>query len=258
MKAILGNLMILLRADVIWNSHAPEQQTNTDKASADTSAKDASTQAKTTETVSGTSADTPAEKILDSIPQEKQTEKSANTELKNILGQKIQYKVSYDVTAAGTASKMTQYISGSKIRIDTITQGFEIRSYLLDKEFNSCNKITGDWMCQKIDYKQSDFDKTQEDAKANVEKYDVQSTGTKVVAGVTTSCYRITVKDGIVDYCYSPDYVPLYVKTTAGQASSELTATSYSTSVSEADFALPAQAKAVNPEDYLKNAKGFN
>ncbi len=258
MKAILGIVMILLLAVVACNSNTPTQQANTDKVSADTSAKDVPTQAKTAKDTSSISADTPSKKIPDSVPQEKLIAKNANTELKNILGQKIQYKVSYDVTAAGTASKMTQYISGNKIRIDTLTQGFEIRSYLFDKEFNSCNKITGDWICQKIDYKQSDSDKTQTDAKANVEKYDVQSTGTKVVAGVTTSCYRITVTDGIVDYCYSPDYVPLYVKTTAGKASSELTATSYSLSVSEADFALPAQAKAVNPEDYLKNAKGFN
>jgi len=182
------------------------------------------------------------------------TTSSANAKLKTILGQKIQYKATYDVKAAGTSSLMTQYMSGDKIRIDVTASGMEIQTFLINKEFTTCNKATGSWMCQKVDYTPSATDKAQEDVKANVESYDVQSTGTKEVAGVTTDCYKITTKDGSVDYCYSADYVPLYVKTTAGAASSELIAQSYTKSVSDQDFVLPAQpGAAINPADYAKN-----
>ncbi len=179
-----------------------------------------------------------------------------NSKLKEILAKSVKYKVTYDVTAAGTASQMTQYISDSNMRIDVAAQGIEARTYMVlgSNEITSCNKATGNWMCQKIAYTPTAADSAQDDVKKNVDSYAVVSTGSKIVAGVSTDCYRVTVKDGVVDYCYSADFVPLYVKTTAGAASSELTATSYSTTVTSADFILPAAVgAAVNPSDYLKN-----
>jgi hypothetical protein len=162
--------------------------------------------------------------------------------------------VTYDVISSGTTSEMTQYLSGEKMRVDVNSQGMDVQTYLVNNEYTTCNKATGSWMCQKIEYAPSATDKAREDIKTNVETYDVQSTGTKVVAGVTTDCYRVTTKEGTVDYCYSPDYVPLYIKTTAGATASEMIAKSYLASVKLSDFNPPAEAgAAVNPQDYLNN-----
>ncbi len=199
-------------------------------------------------------------KAADAPAQKEDTKKApkANSQLKEIFDKSVKYKVTYNVAAAGTTSQMTQYIGNGNMRTDVTASGVEIRSYLINGEFNTCNKVAGSWTCQAISYTPSASDAAQEDTKANINAYTVDSIGSRTVAGTSTDCFRVTIKDGSVEYCYSKDYAPLYIKTTAGAASSELTATSYSTSVSDSDFELPAAAgEAIDPSEYLKNIPSY-
>lgn len=236
MKTILALLVVLAFIVSGCSSSTPEQNLNT----VDSSKTDSVGTSQTgDETVSKTET----------------TVSNANSKLKGILSSTVKYKVTYDITSVGTTSQMTQYISGDKVRIDMTSDGMEIQSYYLNSEYVVCNKATGNWMCQKMTYTPSATD----DVKKNVESYDVQSIGTKMVAGVTADCYKITTKDGAVEYCYSKDNVPLYIKTTSGAISSEMTAKSYSTSVSDADFIAPAKVGAAistNPADYMNPVPG--
>jgi hypothetical protein len=92
----------------------------------------------------------------------------------------------------------------------------------------------------------------QNDVRKNIDNFDVVSSGTKIVAGVTTNCFTTSTANSSVEYCYSGDYVPLYIKSTAGNISTEMIAKSYTKSVTDNDFVAPAEAKTIstNPSDY--------
>jgi len=239
MKAILALLLVIAIVVCGCSSNAPVQNIK----AVDT------TQGNTANTKGTTQASNQAA----SATTQKTTDSNSNSKLKNILAAAVKYKVTYDITAAGTSSQMTQYISGGKIRIDMNTAGMEVQTYYMNNEYDVCNKATGNWMCQKLDYTPSTSDTAQNDVKNNIDTYNVVSSGTKIVAGVNTNCYTITTKDGTVEYCYSNDNVPLYIKMTSGNITSEMTATSYSTTVTDQDFVVPAKVGAgisTNPADY--------
>ncbi|MCX6772735.1 MAG: hypothetical protein NTV88_03110 [Candidatus Micrarchaeota archaeon] len=173
----------------------------------------------------------------------------------SILGLKstLQYKVAYDISS-GTAGQqavlqMTQYLKGTtKMRSDSAYQGIESRTYVVDGAYYSCSNAQGAWTCMKLTIPKEDTTKSIDDVATNKENYQITADGTMQVAGVTANCYKVIGKN--LDYsrsCYSPEGVPLYVKITSTSAqgetgSTEMTATSYSTSVSDSDFALPAVA----------------
>lgn len=158
--------------------------------------------------------------------------------LETYFERSVEFQVTYDIESKDYSGEMTQYIKGSKIRVDVETQGINAQTYVLDKVY-SCTDAQGSWMCftseNDVEYG------VNEDVKENVADYEVVAIGDKVVAGVNTKCFRIEVEDGTVEYCYSGDNVPLYVKTITSQGTTELTATTYSTSVSDSVFELPAE-----------------
>jgi hypothetical protein len=192
----------------------------------------------------------------DATPPGTKTDDSAN-KLKDIFAKNVKFAVTYDVKTAGTQNEMTQYITDGKMRTDITTQGMEVRSYLIGDEYTSCNKATGDWMCQKITYEPSSADTAKDDIKKNPEQYAIESLPGRTIARAATDCFRITTKNGVVEYCYSNEGVPLYMKTTAGAATSELIAKEYSTTVPADSFDLPAEpGEAIDPSKYLENLPG--
>lgn len=179
---------------------------------------------------------------------------SASDDFLEMLGLRgtIQYKVAYDISSdAGvqqTSSQMTQYIKGTKkMRFDSAYAGTESRSYLLDDLFYSCSQQQGAWSCIKIALSKDDNTKAVDDIEANKDDYQITADGSMQIAGVTASCFKVSGKN-IESYraCYSPEGVPLYVKMISASGgksfTTEMKATSYSTSVSDSDFVLPAAA----------------
>jgi hypothetical protein len=158
------------------------------------------------------------------------------------------WKIAYDMTASAagttTSGKMMQYMKGSQFRTDFTSAGIESQTYVADDQYTTCMKQGTSWNCYKSDMTDNTKEMESDIAKDN-SKYTITSDGTKMVAGVNTECYKIISLEPKMTskYCIAADGAPLYVKTELPQAISELTATSYSKSVSEADFVPPAAAK---------------
>jgi hypothetical protein len=156
----------------------------------------------------------------------------------------IMYKVTYDMTATAqgysTSGTMTQYIKGmNKFRTDMTTQGMETRTYMDGATVTSCNMMNSAWSCRTIEI--TPEMKAQQDAQQNPAQYDVTELPSRTIAGAQADCFQINNVNGYtVEYCYSSQGVPLYMKTSGAQYTSEMTATSFTTVVSDADFVPPA------------------
>jgi len=175
--------------------------------------------------------------------------RDAKTTYRSILAAQstLQYKADYsmelDADGQTSSSSVTQFVKGIEmLRMDVEQDGVQVRTIKQDNDFYSCFNMQGSWTCQKSTYQPSVSDQATEDIRENVESYDVEFIGTATIADVQTSCYRVTIDDGTVEYCYSADYVPLLIKTATDQGTSTMTATSYSRSVSDSDFEVPANA----------------
>lgn len=161
------------------------------------------------------------------------------------------WKATYDLSGTGGVSGvMTQYMSsGGNFRMDAVSSGIESRTYVVGKGVTICAKQDASWNCYK--FSGESLNSSTEvsatlgtDLEQNPSGYTVTADGSMQVAGTTAACYKVVDKDGTVRYCVSPEGVPLYVLTNSQSggvsATYEMKATSYSTSVLDSDFALPA------------------
>ena len=179
----------------------------------------------------------------------KQESSNAFSEFTVFLGKKaaLQWQVDYDIVsnAQGTQfqSTMIQYFKGAdKIRSDTKTQGVESRTYLLNGELTSCTQTSGSWNCFKIEKQKDNVEDVENGLESNPANYEVTTDGTKVIAGVTTKCFKVLEKSqgATIRYCFSGEAIPLYISFVSSQASTEMTAKSFSKSVSDSVFDIPA------------------
>jgi hypothetical protein len=240
----------------------------------DTSA-DANTD--TDDTTAGTSADAEAnveadvdidevmdeveETVEETMDEVEEVVDDVSEELKSFFtGMKtLEYQVDYTMTVqagGSSAGTLTYYVKGvDQMRIYSMAQGMESRTYLMDGTITSCVD-TGSWLCNEV----SNYEISagvDEDVKANVDTYVTTKLESRTIAGVSTDCYRIVTDDGQVDYCFSPEGVPLFIETSSdGSVVSTLEATSYSTSVSASVFALPEGAGEMQMPDGM-NIPGY-
>ncbi len=161
------------------------------------------------------------------------------------------WKVTYQLSGTGMqgTTEMSQYVKGTeKFRTDVSAAGMETRTYVMDNKAYLCTK-TGEWSCLKFTVPKNDSSQASYELESELEtdasKYNVTADGTMQVAGVTAACFKVVSADASTRYCVSAEGVPLYVKSSAqseGQAVEyEMKAKSYSASVSDSDFALPAE-----------------
>ncbi len=186
----------------------------------------------------------------DSAP--KQTANDVASELKGFISSKssLQWKIAYDIKSSAQGSQfsstMTQYFKGeNKVRTDMTAQGIETRTYMVDKVLTSCSKSNGAWTCRKIDIPKDDVNDLENNLEKDSSKYSITADGSKVVAGVNTKCYKVVDSEhsATVRWCFSSDGAPLYISFDSPQATSEMTATSYSKSVADSDFEVPASSQ---------------
>lgn len=167
----------------------------------------------------------------------------------------LEYMVTYDAKTQAQGqnfnSEMSMYLKGvDKIRTDVEAQGVETRTIIDGNKIYACNKATGSWMCFETEYETSSSEEMQSDIESNPESYSVTELPDRVIAGANTKCFRVTVEEGNVDYCFSAEGVPLYIKTTGETEGvsfmNEMTATKYSTTVADSAFDLPAEPGNLN------------
>jgi hypothetical protein len=160
------------------------------------------------------------------------------------LGMTASWKVSYELTSGTQSYQMVQYKRGeTDMRTDISMQGSESRVYLLSDLSYTCSKQGETWTC----YSLTGF--TSEDTLAKTAAALPHFTTTELpnmqLAGIDAKCYNLKDADGVeLDYCFSPEGVPLYIKTGATEQIPEVVvvrAISYSTQVTDSDFQLPAE-----------------
>jgi hypothetical protein len=155
---------------------------------------------------------------------------------------KVTYKVTADISDVESVSTMTQYVKGLaanyRARTDISAQGVEIRTFVDGETITSCTKFGGVWSCRNSEMQQGQ-NPTGDARDAADSAQEVERDGTKVVAGVTTDCYKVTTDGGTVRYCIGQG-VPLYIETLTEQGTSVVEATSFTRTVSDADFEPPA------------------
>jgi hypothetical protein len=103
-------------------------------------------------------------------------------------------------------------------------------------------------MCIEFPAAQNQFeDETAKDIETNPENYAITPLAPRTIAGTLATCFQVVTSGAsaaTVDFCFSPEGVPLYTHTVSEGMDYTMEATSYSTSVPDSDFALPATPQA--------------
>jgi len=167
---------------------------------------------------------------------------------KNILTNLILHKtptfmVRYDIKGQEALTEMTMYSKNGNMRYDTVSHGNQSSLFLIDNKIYSCSYDPK--MCVFFSGETEKPKTGIENVEQNVANETVISKPSRTIAGMTAKCFAVT--DGqSSEACYSSDGVLLYVKSESNGNVYEMTATDYSTSVSDSVFALPAEPQDIN------------
>lgn len=138
--------------------------------------------------------------------------------------------------------------AADNLRTDVTASGVDSRIYIKSDGYYSCFQLQGSWMCTKVGQSQeSAADKVEKGLLGGEASYKVTAKPGRTIAGAATSCFEIVASEPVstTDFCYTAKGALLYSKTVGSQDGrtfeSELEATKYVDSVSEADLTLPAQ-----------------
>lgn len=169
----------------------------------------------------------------------------------------LQFTVTYDFrTESGQEVDeytMTQYFGGpGRYRMDGNFDGDEGRFYIVDDKMTSCSKEDGEWTCITIATGEPMMQDPTEQftvVEENPDEYDIGYSGTKKIAGTTAYCYGIDYAylgaNAEMEYCFSKEGIPLYMRMESPDFFHEMKAKSFKKGVSGADFNPP-----VEPIDY--------
>ncbi|MBS3164552.1 hypothetical protein J4439_03915 [Candidatus Woesearchaeota archaeon] len=157
--------------------------------------------------------------------------------------EKLSYRVTYEMTMQSDEEpvmlEVTQYVdSAGNMRQDGEMRGERVRQYVLDGKGYACLSSGSRWACSSASADMQDVGSAVRQAS---QQYQLPPAGARDLAGTEAACYALTTGIAEVEYCFSPEGVPLLVSTAAGSFLMEMRATSYSLGVRPEDFELPAQ-----------------
>lgn len=191
-----------------------------------------------------------------------------SNELTRLMEQQfnMNYHVDYETTMSGSGMPeetmtMSYYMQGiQRMRIDTKIMEMETRSYIVDEKYTTCTKLMGAWTCMDFssdeDYEYDETPSTTTWDESTINEVD-QGTVTRLpprtIAGQVSSCYRVEHEGSLVDYCYTADGVPTYVRTFSdydgSTSETEMIATYVSKTIPTGTFDLPAAATSFEDMD---------
>ena len=185
-----------------------------------------------------------------------------STQLASLLGasKNATYKVTYKITASGGGAdafngEQTWWFKPPRARFDfTTSQGGQkltLSYFTLPEGTFYCFNV-GQIQCLTVAGVGSPLDQNaaavaQQSLIANPSGFGATPSAGKTIAGQQASCFDVSNKAGAGGFdtgtfCYSKEGVPLLSTfSTAQYASWTVEATSYSTTVADSDFTLPAQ-----------------
>jgi hypothetical protein len=170
-------------------------------------------------------------------------------------GKQTNYKVTYQWTigsgAQAVTSEQTWFSKGTNTRFDFgLGAGLgSISVYSIADGTFLCTAVGGVATCQKTSAEAA----LQSNPAAefglqlatNPGQFNSSYQGTRSIAGQQAQCYAVTGTGGFSDVtsCYSSTGVPLLTQMSAQGAAFAMEATNFSTTVSDADFVLPATVR---------------
>jgi hypothetical protein len=180
-------------------------------------------------------------------------------EIKNMLStQPEQYMIEYKAYEHTLEEKTyTWYARGVDLRIDTLEGNMQSRLYTNLDGSVSCYKSGADWTCKKMPDRvnqQNDLEKEIETIKSYIDTANAtRQLPDNRIANITCKCYYTKIDDTpynrsagpkmYLRYCISPDGMLFYAEGETGSGIYYYGVDKYSTNVSDADYALPAEAK---------------
>ncbi len=160
------------------------------------------------------------------------------------FGSLPEYKVTYNSVTTGQAAfsgDMTWYFKAPRMRFDVTTQGVASRTFITPEKTVVCSDSGSGETCYDIpSFAGMTPNVDAAEIRENQSAYAVESIGQRSYAGETGNCYRVTHEGATSEYCGTTDGVMLYVKGSAEGATTEMTATSVSRTVTDADVTPPA------------------
>ncbi|HYD02795.1 MAG TPA: hypothetical protein VEC16_00695 [Alphaproteobacteria bacterium] len=176
-------------------------------------------------------------------------------------GLNAEYSVTYEMDYGEEKADITLYMKDGKIRTDAIAQGIESRSYFTGNAATICTKQNDKFSCLKVTsdeetYNPADinlsFTEYEEEIASENEQFKIYRDGTITVSGNVAKCYAFEYGTAVKERtCLSKEGILLYHKYTEGTETSEFTAKSYSTKVSDSVFELPAGAEIIDMNDQI-------
>jgi hypothetical protein len=204
----------------------------------------------------GTSENNTGTSILDTV-----STLSTLKELTDMIskGPTGQHTIKYDMDfgPGNPKTEITTYWKNeSKYRMDTLSEGVESRSYMIGTQATICTKEAGKFTCftakpEEVKDPTENFAVTEYENNITSEgnesaRFKVYRDGTMTVVGNTAKCYAFEYDISKEKLCFSNEGVLLYHKFTDVNETNEFIAKSYSTTVSDSDFDLPAGAEIID------------
>jgi len=154
----------------------------------------------------------------------------------------LEFSVTYDMVMPGVATgSMTQYFKDeTHMRVDSNVLDIESQTFIVGDSITACTNF-GSWSCTAVGEFYVASDGAQDDIQENIDAYNIDQISSKTIAGISATCFEITGDDFEYEMCFSPEGVPVYVRSPTAQGDVTLTASSYSLSVSDSVFDLPAE-----------------
>ncbi|MBI4148086.1 hypothetical protein HY490_02240 [Candidatus Woesearchaeota archaeon] len=164
-------------------------------------------------------------------------------------------KVSGPQEATGILHVAAQEFAGTRYaRIATTTtltvneRTLQTGVYFIDDKGYTCIKDKK-WACTELAPEQIETAHSapgsQQAVEQSPELYNAQQTADRTIAGEQAHCFETSFEPAPgttlqTEYCYTADGIPLYIKTTSGEVTSEVTATNVKRIVEEKEFEIPA------------------
>lgn len=161
----------------------------------------------------------------------------------NLYGLGTEYKGTYTMALTpaqtGSGGELTWYHKGTRQRMDMATGGMQIRTFVSPDKIVLCSgATTAEEQCfEATSFSQTTVDA--EDMRQNPTAYQTESLPNRTIAGQVGNCYRITYQGAQSEYCLTTDGMLLYVKSTAEGQTTEMTATSVTRGVTDAEVTAP-------------------
>jgi hypothetical protein len=172
-------------------------------------------------------------------------ESTSLSELKNLVMKKAEYKVTYDIKQSSNEQSFdavqTLVMKGNNMKYEMVTEQGKTMFYYLDEKVYSCMDMSSQKMCFEMESSSAENPtKNQDELVQNFDDLDITMKSSREIAGTTAKCFEYGFEEAKVEYCFSKEGVPLYMKMLGMEEFNfEMTAKDYSTDVSDSEFTLP-------------------